>query len=46
MASRKYPSLKIPFFLPQDLFFEHPEFKALVADTLSETSIKRRGVSI
>lgn len=34
---------KIPFFLPLDFFFEHPEFKALVADTLSETQIKKRG---
>ena len=34
---------KIPFFLPLDFFFEHPEFKALVADTLSETQLKKRG---
>jgi asparagine synthase (glutamine-hydrolysing) len=34
---------KIPFFLPLDFFFEHPEFKALVADTLSETQLRKRG---
>jgi asparagine synthase (glutamine-hydrolysing) len=34
---------KNPFFLPLEFFFEHKEFKALVADTLSETQIKRRG---
>jgi asparagine synthase (glutamine-hydrolysing) len=34
---------KIPFFLPLEFFFEHPEFKNLVADTLSDSQIKARG---
>lgn len=34
---------KIPFFLPLEFFFRHPQFKALVADTLSESQIKARG---
>ncbi len=34
---------KIPFFLPLEFFFEHPEFKAMVADTLSESQLKKRG---
>jgi asparagine synthase (glutamine-hydrolysing) len=34
---------KIPFFLPLEFFFQHPQFQALVADTLSESSLKRRG---
>jgi asparagine synthase (glutamine-hydrolysing) len=34
---------KLPFYLPVEFFFEHPEFKALVADTLSESQLKKRG---
>lgn len=34
---------KIPFFLPLEFFFQHPQFRALVADTLSESQIKARG---
>jgi asparagine synthase (glutamine-hydrolysing) len=34
---------KIPFFLPLEFFFEHPSFRALVADTLSDSAIKKRG---
>ena len=34
---------KIPFFLPLEFFFEHPEFRELVADTLSDSQIRARG---
>jgi len=34
---------KIPFYLPLDFFFQHPQFRRLVADTLSESQLKARG---
>jgi asparagine synthase (glutamine-hydrolysing) len=34
---------KNPFFLPLEFFYDKPQFKALVADCLSETQIKKRG---
>ena len=34
---------KIPFYLPLDFFFQHPQFRRLVADTLNETQLKARG---
>lgn len=34
---------KLPFYLPVEFFFEHPEFRALVADTLNEADVRRRG---
>ena len=34
---------KLPFYLPVEFFFDHPEFKAMVADTLSESQLKKRG---
>jgi asparagine synthase (glutamine-hydrolysing) len=34
---------KLPFYLPVEFFFDHPEFKALVAETLNERQIKQRG---
>ena len=34
---------KIPFYLPVEYFLDQPQFKALVADTLNETAVKKRG---
>jgi asparagine synthase (glutamine-hydrolysing) len=34
---------KIPFYLPVEYFLDEPQFKALVADTLNESAVKRRG---
>lgn len=34
---------KNPFFLPMEFFFEHPQIKRLIADTLNEDQIRRRG---
>lgn len=34
---------KIPFYLPLDFFFQHPQFKRLVDDTLSESQLRKRG---
>ncbi len=34
---------KIPFYLPLDFFFRHPQFRRLVAETLNESRIKARG---
>ncbi len=34
---------KIPFFLPLEFFYQHPQFKSLVNDTLSESQINARG---
>ncbi len=34
---------KLPFYLPVEFFFEHPEFKTLVADTLNAEQLKKRG---
>jgi asparagine synthase (glutamine-hydrolysing) len=35
---------KLPFYLPVEFFFDHAEFKALVADTLNEAAVKKRGL--
>jgi len=34
---------KLPFYLPVEFFFGHPEFRTLVADTLNPEQIKKRG---
>lgn len=34
---------KIPFYLPVEYFLDQPQFKALVADTLNEDAVKKRG---
>lgn len=34
---------KIPFYLPVEYFLDKPQFKNLVADTLNEESVKKRG---
>ena len=34
---------KIPFYLPLDFFFLHPQFRRLVEDTLSGPQLKARG---
>jgi asparagine synthase (glutamine-hydrolysing) len=34
---------KIPFYLPVEYFLDKPQFKRLVADTLNETAVKKRG---
>jgi asparagine synthase (glutamine-hydrolysing) len=34
---------KKPFYLPVEFFFDHPEFKTLVADTLNPEQLKKRG---
>ena len=34
---------KIPFYLPVEYFLDQPQFKRLVADTLNETAVKKRG---
>lgn len=34
---------KVPFYLPVEYFLDKPHFKALVAETLNETAVKRRG---
>jgi asparagine synthase (glutamine-hydrolysing) len=34
---------KMPFYVPLEKYFKHPAFQELVADTLSERSIRRRG---
>lgn len=34
---------KLPFYLPVEFFFDHPEFKTLVADTLNPEQVKKRG---
>jgi len=35
---------KIPFYLPVEYFLDKPQFKALVADTLNEEAVKKRGL--
>jgi asparagine synthase (glutamine-hydrolysing) len=35
---------KMPFYVPLEKYFHHPAFMELVADTLSEQSVKRRGL--
>jgi asparagine synthase (glutamine-hydrolysing) len=34
---------KNPFFLPMEFFFEHPQIRRLIAETLNEDQIRRRG---
>jgi len=34
---------KNPFFLPMEFFFEHPQIKRLIAETLNEDQVRRRG---
>lgn len=34
---------KIPFYLPVEYFLDKPQFKNLVADTLNEESVRKRG---
>ena len=34
---------KIPFYLPVEYFLDKPQFKNLVADTLNEDAVKKRG---
>ena len=34
---------KNPFFLPMEFFFEHPQIKRLIAETLNEDQIRKRG---
>jgi asparagine synthase (glutamine-hydrolysing) len=34
---------KNPFFLPMEFFFEHPQIKTLIAETLNEDRIRQRG---
>ncbi|HEY5812045.1 MAG TPA: asparagine synthase C-terminal domain-containing protein, partial [Terrimicrobiaceae bacterium] len=34
---------KNPFFLPMEFFFEHPQIKGLIADTLNENQLRKRG---
>ncbi|MEI6537864.1 MAG: asparagine synthase C-terminal domain-containing protein, partial [Verrucomicrobiaceae bacterium] len=34
---------KIPFYLPVEYFLDKPQFKNLVADTLNEEAVKKRG---
>ena len=34
---------KNPFFLPMEFFFEHPQIKRLIAETLNEEQVRRRG---
>ncbi len=34
---------KIPFYLPVEYFLDKPQFKRLVADTLNESAVKKRG---
>jgi asparagine synthase (glutamine-hydrolysing) len=34
---------KNPFFLPMEFFFEHPQIRRLIAETLNEDRVRRRG---
>lgn len=34
---------KNPFFLPMEFFFEHPQIRRLIGETLNEDQIRRRG---
>jgi asparagine synthase (glutamine-hydrolysing) len=34
---------KNPFFLPMEFFFEHPQIRRLIAETLNETQVRKRG---
>lgn len=35
---------KIPFFLPMEFFFEHPQIRELIASTLNEAQVRKRGI--
>ncbi|HEY5707640.1 MAG TPA: asparagine synthase (glutamine-hydrolyzing) [Terrimicrobiaceae bacterium] len=34
---------KNPFFLPMEFFFAHPQIRRLIADTLNENQVRKRG---
>jgi asparagine synthase (glutamine-hydrolysing) len=34
---------KNPFFLPMEFFFEHPQIRRLIAETLNESQVRKRG---
>jgi asparagine synthase (glutamine-hydrolysing) len=34
---------KNPFFLPMEFFFEHPQIRRLIAETLNENQLRKRG---
>jgi asparagine synthase (glutamine-hydrolysing) len=34
---------KNPFFLPMEFFFEHPQIRRLIAETLNEAQVRQRG---
>ncbi len=34
---------KNPFFLPMEFFFEHPQIRRLIAETLNEAQVRKRG---
>ncbi len=34
---------KNPFFLPMEFFFEHPQIRRLIAETLNEDQLRKRG---
>lgn len=34
---------KIPFYMPVEYFLDQPQFRSLVAETLSESAVRRRG---
>jgi asparagine synthase (glutamine-hydrolysing) len=34
---------KNPFFLPMEFFFEHPQIRRLIAETLNEDQVRKRG---
>ena len=34
---------KNPFFLPMEFFFEHPQIRRLIGETLNEDQVRRRG---
>ena len=34
---------KNPFFLPMEFFFEHPQVRRLIAETLNEDQVRKRG---
>jgi asparagine synthase (glutamine-hydrolysing) len=35
---------KMPFYVPIENFFEHPDFAELMEDTLGEAAVRRRGL--
>ena len=34
---------KNPFFLPMEFFFDHPQIRGLIAETLNEAQVRKRG---